>query len=645
MDYTIDLDKIDVIKIFEKAINQEIRSDLFSDIQRLLRFEIEKLLVNSGLIVVDEKVNSDKYLKGTFITIDPIKNPYGEHLGIDFCKKYGVGSSSISALNYYCGKFYDIPSLDTIKKFPEFSFGNFIYILDNENFSINVQGFNKIKIVGLTFDSKNNWSKSYLCFFGLRIKQEILVPIFEKYLSQDLDNQLDEIKIGYCFYPTFFTNRTTGKIFCCTCFKDHINWQQDFYRFNNFNYENEIQKKFSNIQFKDNICHLCTGFVPENTYPSDVHNNSFSQRYAPYFYLNNAKLYGDIFANLKQHDYEVELREKLNYPKIPKDNKWISETILFKIVTEFFKNNEVVFHYRGKELNGFEIDIWIPHLKLGIEYQGIQHYKEMEHWGGKKGLGKRRQNDYEKQLIFKELGYSIVYFDYSEFINRANILNKIWKYIDTDYFQINASANETFSDDIISENWTNLIKDELLTGDFKANDLYTIRNIILTAKKIKDYKIKEINTIQKLKKLEKISIQTNKFEKECSKLSFFSTFQYLRELKLPNNNVKSLKDIEKIKLLTKLELKNNSIKSLTPIKKILNLQYLDISSNKITDIEPLRDYDSITHLDISNNQINTIAPIIYNKNLKYLKCSGNSIPQQEYIDLIRLNPKCKIVTR
>lgn len=173
MEYTIDLDKIDVIKIFEKAINQEIRSDLFSDIQRLLRFEIEKLLINSGLIVVDEKINPDKYLKGTFITFDPIKNPYGEYLGIDFCKKYGVGSSSISALNFYCGKFYDIPSLDTLKRFPEFSFGNFIYILDNENISINVQGFNKIKIVGLTYDSKNNWSKSYLCFFGLRIKQEI----------------------------------------------------------------------------------------------------------------------------------------------------------------------------------------------------------------------------------------------------------------------------------------------------------------------------------------------------------------------------------------------------------------------------------------------------------------------------------------
>ncbi|HES59250.1 MAG TPA: hypothetical protein ENO18_02370, partial [Caldithrix sp.] len=59
----------------------------------------------------------------------------------------------------------------------------------------------------------------------------------------------------------------------------------------------------------------------------------------------------------------------------------------------------------------------------------------------------------------------------------------------------------------------------------------------------------------------------------------------------------------------------------------------------------LRDYDSIIHLDISNNQINTLKPIIYNKNLKYLKCSGNNIPQQDYVDLIHQNPKCKIVTK
>jgi hypothetical protein len=35
----------------------------------------------------------------------------------------------------------------------------------------------------------------------------------------------------------------------------------------------------------------------------------------------------------------------------------------------------------------------MPKYKIAIEYQGIQHYKAIKHWGGEKGLQKRQADD------------------------------------------------------------------------------------------------------------------------------------------------------------------------------------------------------------------------------------------------------------
>jgi very-short-patch-repair endonuclease len=61
-----------------------------------------------------------------------------------------------------------------------------------------------------------------------------------------------------------------------------------------------------------------------------------------------------------------------------------------------------------------EIDVWIPELKVGIEYQGIQHFEVIDHWGGEDGLRKRKENDAKKKKICKSLGYNLIEFRYDE---------------------------------------------------------------------------------------------------------------------------------------------------------------------------------------------------------------------------------------
>ncbi|NMQ18390.1 hypothetical protein E4P82_03755 [Candidatus Competibacter phosphatis] len=82
----------------------------------------------------------------------------------------------------------------------------------------------------------------------------------------------------------------------------------------------------------------------------------------------------------------MKLEKHLSTLKLEKNGS--QKQCFIKIVQVLFPSLEVVHHYRGKELEGLEIDVWIPKLKIGIEYQGIQHFNVIKHWGGEDGLRK-----------------------------------------------------------------------------------------------------------------------------------------------------------------------------------------------------------------------------------------------------------------
>jgi hypothetical protein len=179
-----------------------------------------------------------------------------------------------------------------------------------------------------------------------------------------------------------------------------------------------VPNKFN---FKESICHLCTKKVPKYEYGHKMYYSSFLQKYLPYFLLYQKK-----FPNKTATDIENELRTYFEYPKI--GEKWISETILYKTVQLIFSPLNVEFHYRGKELKGLELDVWIPEVKLGIEYQGQQHYKAVSIWGGEEKLKEQRARDKQKKSICKSLGYTLVEFKYNEKISFEEVDKKIRKF-------------------------------------------------------------------------------------------------------------------------------------------------------------------------------------------------------------------------
>ena len=76
-------------------------------------------------------------------------------------------------------------------------------------------------------------------------------------------------------------------------------------------------------------------------------------------------------------------------------------------------------------LEGLELDIFIPELDLGIEYQGVQHFKPVEHWGGMEALKELQVRDKKKRQLCQSLGIGLIYFKHDEDLSNESVSAKL----------------------------------------------------------------------------------------------------------------------------------------------------------------------------------------------------------------------------
>lgn len=229
--------------------------------------------------------------------------------------------------------------------------------------------------------------------------------------------------------------------------------------------------------FGSNLCHECNGVLPRYRYCYEMYGEAFKQNYG--WYINKqAYEFGvepisncmipetcpqeiselirlDPIETSKRHQelvktnpaeadklwkefqqqnrqvwniIENEVRQKFGHRKI--GEAWTSETILYYTVRSLFPDMTVLRHYRADFLQGLELDIFIEELKVGIEYEGIQHFEPVDHWGGIQALQKLKARDKKKREICSSLGIHLVYFKYDEDLSNDLVLAKLKKYIE-----------------------------------------------------------------------------------------------------------------------------------------------------------------------------------------------------------------------
>lgn len=168
----------------------------------------------------------------------------------------------------------------------------------------------------------------------------------------------------------------------------------------------------------DNIQNIIKGYteaqkkmIEEDTYPTDSEE-----------YIELRKNFNKLSRNLKNTFINF-TREEFGFRKVGEG--WVSETIVFKIIKEILPETEIIRNHRPDWLEGLEIDIYLPKLRLGVEYQGQQHFKPIKAWGGKKALKGVQERDRKKVKICSKKGIMLLHINYTDPLTKSFISNEL----------------------------------------------------------------------------------------------------------------------------------------------------------------------------------------------------------------------------
>jgi hypothetical protein len=292
-----------------------------------------------------------------------------------------------------------------------------------------------------------NWKSANVVFLGETVSYgrfiEKRVDLMEKnqnitfILSNIANNNIieEKLQLPFVHYPSYsgtflaFSETKSSAPFLCSCMKEPVT---NFFagNFGKHYSQDGFLKFFPNINknnfvFHDMLCHKCNKTIPYMQY--SAYGSQFSKSFG--WYINQEALRHkinpyDSFSNKDiWHSIENKTRQDFDFANI--GSCWVSETKLYNIVCSLYPQRETFRHYRPEWLNRLELDIFIPSLNLAFEYQGEQHFKPIDHWGGEAAYLKQRENDSIKARICQERGIDLLYVNYFDDFDEEFVKNMI----------------------------------------------------------------------------------------------------------------------------------------------------------------------------------------------------------------------------
>lgn len=123
---------------------------------------------------------------------------------------------------------------------------------------------------------------------------------------------------------------------------------------------------------------------------------------------------------------ENNVRSKIGLKNV--GEAFINETLLANITKKMFP--DMIRQYNPKWPGRFIIDIYIPSLNFAIEYNGEQHYKSVELFGGEEKLVKQQARDEYVRAKCKEFNVVLLEWHYTIKITEVSVYELYSKHID-----------------------------------------------------------------------------------------------------------------------------------------------------------------------------------------------------------------------
>lgn len=160
--------------------------------------------------------------------------------------------------------------------------------------------------------------------------------------------------------------------------------------------------------------------------------------------------------------------------------RWKKEFNLYSLVKKHY--NDTIYQFRAPWLGAQSLDIFIPSLNLGIEYQGVQHYKQVDLFGGEDEFQNRKANDEKKRRKCKENNVRLIEWPYTDKISEGNLKVKFedWGIVipPAEKIEIPISRNQCAGEqDQLNESIVKFL-DQSLRKDNLAERLYHLQGLI-----------------------------------------------------------------------------------------------------------------------------------------------------------------------
>jgi len=261
--------------------------------------------------------------------------------------------------------------------------------------------------------------------YQLELFNVILAPeFFEKITLQNDDFVMCDLKQEPQMYKdalVSFKHANSGKTTFCECSREYHDFLLNHAREQASSYApgywpDILHKVLHKPNYAKDICHLCITKKDDNKVALQRYSDQILKHQYPYIYQNL------FYRNLDETTASADVKAVLGI------SRWKNESELYVQVKSIFPGVEIKREASPEWLGRQRIDIFLPKLKLAIEYQGEQHYKAIDVFGGQEALERTIERDELKLQKCKENNVEVVYFKHSEPLTKSHIKNKLVKY-------------------------------------------------------------------------------------------------------------------------------------------------------------------------------------------------------------------------
>lgn len=176
---------------------------------------------------------------------------------------------------------------------------------------------------------------------------------------------------------------------------------------------------YERSKLRAGICHMCRNVPSSLQYCHPMYGSPILVKYGPYIVKTTLE------KGINQREAENEIRDRLEIPRI--GEHWVSEVELLRIVRDIFPSEEVIHQASPEWLGRQRLDIFVPRLKLAVEYHGQQHFEPVDFFGGETGLHATQVRDARKAVLCAEHGVRLITFHYDEELTREMVFQRINK--------------------------------------------------------------------------------------------------------------------------------------------------------------------------------------------------------------------------